>query len=104
MLRSLDCIDWEWFGCPDAYKGQNVKRDHGSNPFILLKVVASQDLWILMSTWMAFGGNTRDLGSFWEEMDEITNLHQSQRRKGHTDPGDGVTTTCDDVKKSKRRR
>ncbi|GJS91746.1 ALP1-like protein [Tanacetum coccineum] len=48
MLRSLDCIDWEWFGCPDAYKGQNVKRDHGSNPFILLKVVASQDLWILM--------------------------------------------------------
>ncbi|GJR58342.1 hypothetical protein Tco_1500504 [Tanacetum coccineum] len=35
----------------------------------------------LKSTWMAFGGNTHDLGSFWEEMDEIATLHQSQRRK-----------------------
>ncbi|GJX98603.1 putative reverse transcriptase domain-containing protein [Tanacetum coccineum] len=32
-------------------------------------------------TWMAFGGNTRDLGSFGEETDEITTLHQSQSRK-----------------------
>ncbi|GJW91105.1 hypothetical protein Tco_0168658 [Tanacetum coccineum] len=31
---------------------------------------------------MAFEGNTRDLGSFGEEMDEITTLHQSRRRKG----------------------
>nr|GEZ08525.1 transposon Ty3-G Gag-Pol polyprotein [Tanacetum cinerariifolium] len=30
----------------------------------------------VFSTWMAFGGNTRDLGSFGEETDEITNLHQ----------------------------
>ncbi|GKA93098.1 hypothetical protein Tco_0815084 [Tanacetum coccineum] len=27
-------------------------------------------------TWMTFGGNTRDLGSFGEETDEITDLHQ----------------------------
>ncbi|GKA40971.1 ALP1-like protein isoform X1 [Tanacetum coccineum] len=46
MLRSLDCTDWEWLGCPHAFKGQYVRRDHGSNPFILLEVVASQDLWI----------------------------------------------------------
>ncbi|GJX85956.1 hypothetical protein Tco_0336730 [Tanacetum coccineum] len=32
-------------------------------------------------TWMAFGGNTLDLGLFGEEMDEITTLHQSRRRK-----------------------
>nr|GFA25330.1 hypothetical protein [Tanacetum cinerariifolium] len=44
--------DWEWFGCPYAYKAQYVRRDHGPNPFILLKVVASQDLWI----WHAFFG------------------------------------------------
>nr|GEV38953.1 reverse transcriptase domain-containing protein [Tanacetum cinerariifolium] len=31
---------------------QYVKRDHGSNPFILLEAVASQDLWI----WHAFFG------------------------------------------------
>ncbi|GJZ73738.1 ALP1-like protein isoform X1 [Tanacetum coccineum] len=44
MLESLDCTDWEWFGCPYAFKGQYVRRDHGSNPFILLEAVASQDL------------------------------------------------------------
>ncbi|GJX98260.1 hypothetical protein Tco_0355279 [Tanacetum coccineum] len=46
------------------------------------------------STWMAFGGNARDLGSFGEETNKITTLHQSQRRKGHTDPGNGVTIPC----------
>ncbi|GKB81727.1 ALP1-like protein [Tanacetum coccineum] len=46
MLGSLDCTDWEWFGCPYAFKGQYVRRDHGSNSFILSKDVASQDLWI----------------------------------------------------------
>ncbi|GKC48712.1 reverse transcriptase domain-containing protein [Tanacetum coccineum] len=45
MLESLDCTDWEWFGCLVAFKVQYVRRDHGPNPFILLEVVASQDLW-----------------------------------------------------------
>nr|GEV91738.1 protein ALP1-like isoform X1 [Tanacetum cinerariifolium] len=52
MLGSLDCTDWEWFGCPYAFKGQYVRRDHGSNPFILLEAIASQDFWI----WHAFFG------------------------------------------------
>ncbi|GJT66286.1 hypothetical protein Tco_1017766 [Tanacetum coccineum] len=30
----------------------------------------------VFSTWMAIGGNTRDLGSFGEEMDKTTTLHQ----------------------------
>ncbi|GJX26687.1 hypothetical protein Tco_0232983 [Tanacetum coccineum] len=30
----------------------------------------------VFSTWMAFGRNTRDLGSFGEETDKITTLHQ----------------------------
>nr|GEU72379.1 hypothetical protein [Tanacetum cinerariifolium] len=42
----------EWLGCPYAFKGQYVRRDHGSNPFILIEAVASQDLWI----WHAFFG------------------------------------------------
>ncbi|GJS50605.1 ALP1-like protein isoform X1 [Tanacetum coccineum] len=46
MLGSLDCTDWEWFSCPYGFKGQYVRCDHGLNPFILLEVVASQDLWI----------------------------------------------------------
>nr|GEU75592.1 hypothetical protein [Tanacetum cinerariifolium] len=40
------------FGCLYAFKGKYVRRDHGSNPFILLEVVASQDLW----KWHAFFG------------------------------------------------
>nr|GEX35637.1 hypothetical protein [Tanacetum cinerariifolium]GEX35643.1 hypothetical protein [Tanacetum cinerariifolium]GEX35815.1 hypothetical protein [Tanacetum cinerariifolium] len=52
MLGSLDCTNWEWFGCPYAFKAQYVRRDHGLNLFILLEVVASQDLWI----WHAFFG------------------------------------------------
>ncbi|GKA53824.1 ALP1-like protein isoform X1 [Tanacetum coccineum] len=46
MLCCLDCTVWEWFGCPTAYKGKSCRRGHCSNPFILLEVVASQDLWI----------------------------------------------------------
>ncbi|GKA30990.1 ALP1-like protein [Tanacetum coccineum] len=34
MLGSLDCTDWLWFGCPAAFKGQYVRRDHGLNLFI----------------------------------------------------------------------
>nr|GEV36279.1 zinc finger, CCHC-type [Tanacetum cinerariifolium] len=52
MLGSLNCTDWEWFGCPYAFKEQYFRRDHGSNPFILLKAAALQDLWI----WHAFFG------------------------------------------------
>ncbi|GJZ97065.1 ALP1-like protein isoform X1 [Tanacetum coccineum] len=52
MLGSLDCTDWEWFGCLYAFKAQYVRRDHGPNPFILLEAVASQYLW----TWHAFFG------------------------------------------------
>ncbi|GJS12770.1 ALP1-like protein [Tanacetum coccineum] len=42
----------EWFGCPIAYKAQYCRRDHVLNSFILLEVVASQDLW----KWRAFFG------------------------------------------------
>nr|GEY43819.1 hypothetical protein [Tanacetum cinerariifolium] len=48
----LGSLDWEWFGCPYGHKGKYVRRYHGPNPFILLEVVASQDLWI----WHAFFG------------------------------------------------
>ncbi|GJU89388.1 hypothetical protein Tco_1301811 [Tanacetum coccineum] len=42
------------------------------------------------NTWMAFGGNTRDLGSFGEETDEITNLHQILEEVLLTEGGDDV--------------
>ncbi|GJX20605.1 ALP1-like protein [Tanacetum coccineum] len=35
MLGSLDCTDWEWFGCPYGFKAQYVRRDHAPEiPFV----------------------------------------------------------------------
>nr|GEY12514.1 hypothetical protein [Tanacetum cinerariifolium] len=44
------------------------------------------------STWMAFEGNTCDLGSFGEETDEITDLHQILEEILLTEHGDGVAS------------
>ncbi|GKF86037.1 hypothetical protein Tco_0253864 [Tanacetum coccineum] len=46
----------------------------------------------VFSTWMAFGGNTRDLGSFGEETDKITDLHQNLEEVLLTKRGDGVAS------------
>ncbi|GJS82852.1 hypothetical protein Tco_0749393 [Tanacetum coccineum] len=45
-----------------------------------------------LCTWMAFGGNTRDLGSFGEETDEITDLHQILEEVLLTERGDDITS------------
>ncbi|GKD90632.1 hypothetical protein Tco_1366139 [Tanacetum coccineum] len=44
----------------------------------------------VFSTWMAFGGNTRDLGSFGEETDEIPDLHQIHDEILFSERGDSV--------------
>ncbi|GJV68231.1 zinc finger, CCHC-type containing protein [Tanacetum coccineum] len=44
----------------------------------------------VFSTWMAFGVNTRNLGSFREEMDKTTTLHQILEEVVHIECGDGV--------------
>ncbi|GJY14139.1 hypothetical protein Tco_0383448 [Tanacetum coccineum] len=44
----------------------------------------------VFSTWMAFGGNIHDLGSFGEETDEITDLHQILEEVLLTECGDGI--------------
>ncbi|GJU59925.1 hypothetical protein Tco_1237691 [Tanacetum coccineum] len=46
----------------------------------------------VFSTWMAFGGNTRDLGSFGEETDEITDIHQILEEVLLTERGDDVAS------------
>ncbi|GJW45072.1 ALP1-like protein isoform X1 [Tanacetum coccineum] len=56
-VRSLDYIDWEWFGFSNTNKGQYVRRDHGLNRFILLEAVASQDLGMWHAFFGVFGAN-----------------------------------------------
>nr|GEV45953.1 hypothetical protein [Tanacetum cinerariifolium] len=50
----------------------------------------SQGDWQVFSTWMAFEGNTCDLGSFREETDKITDLHQFHEEVLLTESRDGV--------------
>ncbi|XP_076906568.1 uncharacterized protein LOC143562723 [Bidens hawaiensis] len=51
MLSSLDCVQWELFNCPTAWRGQYMRGDH-RHPTLALEVVALQDLWI----WHAYFG------------------------------------------------
>ncbi|KAI3508277.1 hypothetical protein L1887_23283 [Cichorium endivia] len=52
MLGSLDCMHWEWGGCPTAWHGQYTRGDKG-HPTVVLEAAASQDLWI----WHAYFGS-----------------------------------------------
>ncbi|GKD48264.1 hypothetical protein Tco_1277240, partial [Tanacetum coccineum] len=52
--------------------------------------------------WMAFGGNSRDLGSFGEETDKTTNSTPKSLEEVYTVPG--VANPCDDVRTYKRQR
>ncbi|GJV77363.1 hypothetical protein Tco_1508947 [Tanacetum coccineum] len=47
--------------------------------------------WHVFSTWMTFGGKTRNLGSSGEEMDEITDLHQIHEEILFSERGDDIT-------------
>ncbi|GKD01757.1 ALP1-like protein [Tanacetum coccineum] len=50
MIGIIVCTDWPWENFSVALRAQFARGDHGSDPFILLKAIASNDLWI----WHAF--------------------------------------------------
>ncbi|GJW12063.1 hypothetical protein Tco_1577890 [Tanacetum coccineum] len=45
-----------------------------------------------LATWMTFGGNTHDLGSFGEETDKITDLHQIHEKVFFIERRDGIAS------------
>ncbi|GJU48963.1 ALP1-like protein [Tanacetum coccineum] len=49
MLRSIDCMHWDWKNCPKSLHGQ-FKRSTNKYPTLMLEAVADQKLWI----WHAF--------------------------------------------------
>ncbi|GKE03584.1 ALP1-like protein [Tanacetum coccineum] len=57
MIGSIDCMDWPWENCPNAFRAQFCTDDHASDPFIILEVLASQDLWICHAFFGVFGMN-----------------------------------------------
>ncbi|XP_037450977.1 putrescine hydroxycinnamoyltransferase 1-like [Triticum dicoccoides] len=48
MLGSINCMHWQWKNCPKGLRG--MYQGHTREATIILKVAASQDLWI----WHAF--------------------------------------------------
>ncbi|GJW21104.1 MAK10-like protein [Tanacetum coccineum] len=76
-------------------KGIITLRSGKSRKAYLLEDKQIPSVWVfdeVFSTWMTFGGNTRDLGSFGEETDEITDLHQILEEVLLTERGDGVAS------------
>ncbi|GJW20861.1 hypothetical protein Tco_0031483 [Tanacetum coccineum] len=57
-----------------------------------LHETTSQQRIEVFNTWMALGGNTRDLGSFREETYEIIDLYQILEEVLLTERGDGVAS------------
>ncbi|GJV35857.1 hypothetical protein Tco_1408334 [Tanacetum coccineum] len=81
---SLEYYHWIILG------GRFNQLSHVSSP--LLSKPGEYCIDEVFNTWMAFGGNTSDLGSFGEETDEITDLHQILEEVLVTERGDGVAS------------
>lgn len=64
MLDNIDCMHCEWHNWPTSWKGMSTAQ--GKHPSMILKVVASHDLWI----WHAYFG-------MHQSNNDINVLHQS---------------------------
>ncbi|GKE53575.1 retrovirus-related pol polyprotein from transposon TNT 1-94 [Tanacetum coccineum] len=69
-----------------------VDPGHPEKVYLLRKALYGLKQAPKMSTWMAFGGNTRDLGLFGEETDEIADLHQILEEILLTGREDGIAS------------
>ncbi|GJV73017.1 ALP1-like protein [Tanacetum coccineum] len=57
MIGIIVCTDWPWENFPVALRAQFARGDHGPDPFILLEVIASNDLWICHAFFGVVGMN-----------------------------------------------
>lgn len=83
MLSSLDCTYWDWENCPNAWWGQYCYGDHQVLSLIL-KGVASQNLWIWNAYFSIVGSNNYinildtslifDKVKLWTESDTLFHL------------------------------
>ncbi|GJX82085.1 hypothetical protein Tco_0331566, partial [Tanacetum coccineum] len=83
VVRGDEVLDLEDKDTSASVKGTNVY--YCNTCMVLCSSVVT-------STWMTFGGNTCDLGSFGEETDKITDLHQILEEMLLTEHGDGVAS------------
>ncbi|GKA45343.1 hypothetical protein Tco_0738139 [Tanacetum coccineum] len=86
-LNEHDNDRFLWKNKEGKFSNFSVKQTYND----LLADELDIEWWKVFSIWKAFGGNTRDLGSFGEETDKITNQHQDSSRFKVSEPGDGVT-------------
>ncbi|GAA0186122.1 hypothetical protein LIER_33410 [Lithospermum erythrorhizon] len=82
MIGSIDCMHWKLKNCPKAWKWQ-FTSDHKGVSTVILKAVASYDLWI----WHAFFGlpgtlndiNVLDRSPVFDDIEsgEVPHVHHS---------------------------
>ncbi|TQE01946.1 hypothetical protein C1H46_012444 [Malus baccata] len=72
MIRSLNCMHWEWKNCPISWAGQ-FKCLHNKST-IVLEAVASYDTWIWHAFFGAIGSNN-DINVLWSSplFDNVVN-------------------------------
>nr|KAJ0207515.1 hypothetical protein LSAT_V11C500229770 [Lactuca sativa] len=75
MLCSIDCTHLEWANCPNAWRGQLTRGDHGV-PTVILEAVFSNDLWF----WHAFFGMAGNTSC---QLDILLKGFGIQNRKTH---------------------
>ncbi|GJU11057.1 hypothetical protein Tco_1133453 [Tanacetum coccineum] len=75
----------------EVVRGMDDEGEVTKSPLLEEKQIPSVGIFDeVFSTWMAFGGNIRDLGSFGEETDKITDLHQIYEEVLFTKRRDGI--------------
>ncbi|XP_022008297.1 uncharacterized protein LOC110907657 [Helianthus annuus] len=62
MIGSLDCSHWQWYNCPNAWRGQHTRGDQ-DGPSVILQAVTSQDLWV-WSIYFGMAGSCNDINIF----------------------------------------
>ncbi|KAI5318471.1 hypothetical protein L3X38_038179 [Prunus dulcis] len=77
MIRSIDCMHWQWKNCPTAWQGDYGNRKGQKS--IILEAVASFDTWV----WHAFfgvAGSQNDLNVLGQSpvFDEVLRGHSPQ--------------------------
>ncbi|XP_052621824.1 uncharacterized protein LOC111914700 [Lactuca sativa] len=63
MLGSIDCTHWEWANCPNAWRGQFTRGDHGV-PTVILEAAVSNDLWEAPDMSYVVNGNEYKYGYY----------------------------------------
>ena len=56
MFGSIDCTHWKWANCPNVWRGQFMRDEHGVST-VILEAVVSHCLWFGHALFSITGSN-----------------------------------------------